>query len=119
GLLVAVDDPAAGQVVRAQLDHHPVLREDPDVVLTHLARDVSENLVPVAQLDAEHRVRQSLDHGALDLDDTVLLRHVLRYLSSTGPTRVMPGPTRGKGGTDMVDGEAADEPHARTHRRRT
>lgn len=35
--LVAVDDAAAGQVVRAQLHHHTVLGEDPDVVLTHLA----------------------------------------------------------------------------------
>ena len=37
GLLVAVDDAAARQVIRAQLHHHTVLGEDPDVVLTHLA----------------------------------------------------------------------------------
>lgn len=36
-LLVAVDDPAAGQVVRAQFHHYTVLRKDPDVVLTHFA----------------------------------------------------------------------------------
>src|SRR5688572_16738944 len=77
-LLVAVDDPAAGQVVRAELDDDAVLREDPDVVLAHLARDVGEHLVAVGQLDPEHRVRESLDHRALDLDDTVLLRHILR-----------------------------------------
>src|SRR5699024_4471433 len=58
GLLVAVDDAAAAEVVRAELDHHPVLGEDPDVVLAHLARDVSEDDVPVAQLYSEHRVRE-------------------------------------------------------------
>ena len=76
-LLVAVGDPATGQVVRAQLDDHTVLREDPDVVLSHLARDVSEDLVPVGQLNAEHRVGQSFDHGSFDLDDTVFFGHSL------------------------------------------
>src|SRR3954467_14581041 len=37
GSLVAVDDPAARQVVRRQLHDDLVLGEDPDVVLTHLA----------------------------------------------------------------------------------
>src|SRR5690349_6114916 len=78
--LVAVDDAAAGEVVRAQLHHHAVLGEDPDVVLAHLAGDVREDLVPVGQLDAEHRVRERLHDAALDLDDSVLLRHVLRNL---------------------------------------
>jgi hypothetical protein len=31
--------------------------------------------VSVGQLDAEHRVRQSLDNRSLDLDDAVLLGH--------------------------------------------
>src|SRR5690349_8341720 len=86
-LLVAVDDPATGQVVRAELDHYAVLGEDPDVVLTHLARDVSENLVTVGQLNPEHGVRESLDDRALDLDDTVLLGHSLHNLLS----RPLPG----------------------------
>ena len=75
---VTEDDAAAGQVIWAELHHHAVLREDPDVVLTHLARNVSEDLVTVGELYAEHSVRQSLHDHALDLDDTVLLRHVLR-----------------------------------------
>jgi hypothetical protein len=36
GLLVAVDDAPAGQVIWAQLHHYAVLWEDPDVVLAHL-----------------------------------------------------------------------------------
>src|SRR5690348_11753871 len=69
-LLVAVDDPAAGQVVGAELHHHAILREDSDVVLTHLPGDVCEHDVLVRQLNAEHRVGQRFSHDALDLDDT-------------------------------------------------
>src|SRR3954453_20099295 len=82
--LVPIDDATAGEVVRRELDDDPVLRNDADVVLPHLAADVSEDLVPVAQLDPEHRVRQSLDNGAFDLDHAFFLRHVLRILCSPG-----------------------------------
>src|SRR6476659_6935028 len=76
-LLVAVDDATPGEVVRRELHHHAVLGEDPDVVLAHLAADVGQDLVTVAQLDPEHRVRESLHDGALDLDHTFFFRHVL------------------------------------------
>ena len=46
-LLVPVDDPAAGQVVGRELHDHPVLGEDPDVVLPHLAADVARTLCPL------------------------------------------------------------------------
>src|SRR4051812_5960471 len=85
-LLVAVDDASSGQVVRRELDHHAVLGEDPDVVLTHLAADVREDPVPVLQLHAKHRVGERLDDPALDLDGPVLLRHVLRC-----PTNLLSG----------------------------
>src|SRR4051812_14427050 len=78
GLLVAVDDATAGQVVGRELHDHAVLGQDADVVLPHLAADVGEDLVAVLQLHAEHRVGERLDHTALDLDGPVLLRHVLR-----------------------------------------
>src|SRR5664279_242423 len=81
GLLVAVDDPAASQVVGAQLHDHAVLGEDADVVLAHLARDMSENLVAVGQLNAEHRVGKSFDNRALNLDDAVLFGHTFFYRS--------------------------------------
>src|SRR5699024_7902654 len=74
-LLVAVADPSAGEVVVRQLHDHAVLRQDADVVLPHLAADVGEDLMPVLELDAEHCVRQRLDHTALDLDGSVFLCH--------------------------------------------
>src|SRR6266545_8254294 len=72
--LVPVDDPAAGQVVRRQLDRHLVPRQDLDEVHPHLARDVGQHLVAVLELHAEHRVGERLDHRALDLD-ALFLRH--------------------------------------------
>src|SRR3954469_17041296 len=78
GSLVAVDDPTPGEVVRAQLDDDPVLGEDADVVLSHLAADVRQDLVAVRELNAEHGVRERLDDRSLDLDCAILLRHVLR-----------------------------------------
>src|SRR4051794_33817631 len=93
-LLVPVDDPTPREVVRRELHHHAVLGEDPDVVLAHLAADVGQDLVTVAQLHPEHGVRESLDDGALDLDHTFFFRHVLRYLSAghLPSTREPPGP---------------------------
>src|ERR1700751_3444225 len=81
-LLVSVHDAAPGQVVGRQLHHHPVLGQDADVVLPHLAADVGEYLVSVLQLNAEHRIGQGLDHAALDLDGTVLLGHTSQRSSS-------------------------------------
>jgi hypothetical protein len=80
-LFVAVDDAPAGEVVRRELYDDPILREDPDVVLTHLAADVSEHLVTIAQLHSEHRVGQGLDHAAFDLDGPVFLGHILHASS--------------------------------------
>src|SRR5689334_25145420 len=86
--LVAVDDPTPGEVVRRELHHDPVLGEDPDVVLSHLAADVREHLVPVGQLHTEHGVGKGLRDGALDLDHAFFLRHVLHNLLS----RCLPWP---------------------------
>src|SRR6478735_6335620 len=91
GLAVAVDDTAAGQVVGAELHDHAVLRDDADVVLPHLARDRGEDLVSVAQLNAEHRIGQRLGDHAFDLDDTVFLRHTLANAQQTGRSAVWVG----------------------------
>src|SRR5947209_17856252 len=48
--LVAVDDAPASQVVRRQLDDDPVLGQDADVVLPHLAADMGQNLVAIGDL---------------------------------------------------------------------
>src|SRR5574340_245614 len=55
-LLEAIRDPAPAQVVGRQLDDDLVARQDADVVHTHLARDVSEHLVPVIEVYPKHRI---------------------------------------------------------------
>src|ERR1700709_438957 len=99
GSLVAVDDPAARQVVRRQLHDDLVLGEDSDVVLTHLPADVCQDLVPVLELDPEHRVGQGLDDPALDLDGAVLLRHVLRTSLAGRPA---PAPRSARTGSALA-----------------
>src|ERR671922_1680907 len=73
-LLEPIHHTTSGEVVRRQLHLDPITGEDPDVMHPHLPRDVCQHLVPVLQLDPEHRVRQRLDHRSLDLDH-VVFRH--------------------------------------------
>ena len=56
-LLVPVNDPTSGEVVWTEVYNHTILRQDADVVLSHLPADVSENFVSIGELDAEHRIR--------------------------------------------------------------
>jgi hypothetical protein len=72
-LLVAVDDPAAVQIVRRQLDLDPVTGEDPDAVTPHLAGGVAEGLVPAVERDPEIAVPERLDDLAVELDLLFLL----------------------------------------------
>src|SRR2546423_509954 len=66
-LAVAVDDPAARQVVRRELDADAVARRDADEVAAHAAGRVGDELVAALELHLEHRVRQSLrDRGVHD-----------------------------------------------------
>src|SRR5256712_3303965 len=83
-LFEPVRDPAPREVVRRQLDLHPIAREDPDEVHPHLAAHVREHPVTVVQLHSEHRVRQRLHHGPFDLD-RVFLRH-FRVSTSGSPS---------------------------------
>ena len=66
---VPVGDPAAIEVVGAQLDLDLVAREDPDVVLPHLPGDGRENGVSApVELHPEHRARERFDDLSFDLD---------------------------------------------------
>jgi hypothetical protein len=66
---ISVSDSPSGQVVRRELDLHPIARQDADVVLSHLPGDRGEDIVAaLVKLDAEHGARQRLDDLSLDLD---------------------------------------------------
>ena len=60
-LLIAVHNPSAIQVVWAQFYCHSIPGENTNEILPHSARDVSQNLMPLFELDLEHGVRQGLD----------------------------------------------------------
>src|SRR5438445_10174318 len=70
---LSVGDSTASEVVGRQFHLHLVARKDADVVLSHLPRDLRQHLVPVVQLDAEHRAGKRLGDLAFDLDLVVLL----------------------------------------------
>ena len=72
-LLVAVNDPAAVEIVRRELDLHPVAGEDTDAVAPHLPGRVSERLVAAVERNPEITVPQSLDDLAVELDLLFLL----------------------------------------------
>ena len=54
------NDPGLVQVVRRHLEFHAVAQREPDETLPHLAGNMSQYLVLVCQLHAEHRARE---HG--------------------------------------------------------
>src|SRR2546425_5899152 len=98
-LLEPISDPATGEVVRRQLDLHTVAGQDANEVHPHLPADVREHLVPVLELDPEHRVGQRLDHHPLDLDRVFFRHHPrpagvvradwpVRLVSTSGPFSV-------------------------------
>src|SRR5947207_1577095 len=84
-LLKAIGDAAAGQVIRRQLDQHPISRQDLNEVQPDLARDMRQDLVAVRQFNLEHGVRQRLPHHAFDFN-RVFLRHKLLYRRRSAPT---------------------------------
>ena len=67
-LAMAIDDPRAVEVIRGDLDPHPIPRQDPDAEAPHLAGHVAEHLVAVVELHPEHRVRERLHDLAFEFD---------------------------------------------------
>ena len=66
--LLAVRNPAAGQVVGRHFQLHAVSQQNADVIAPHLPGEVSQNLMAVIQLDLELSCRQRLNHSAFHLD---------------------------------------------------
>src|SRR6202795_5302864 len=67
-LPLAVNAPAAAEVVRRKLDNDLVARQDLDPVAAHLARRVAQRLLPVLEEDLVHPAAECLDHLAFHLD---------------------------------------------------
>src|SRR5579863_2278004 len=82
GLLVAVNDSAAVQVVGAQLHRHAVAGKDADKVLAHPARDMGEHLMVVLKLDLEHGIGQRLGDRRHDFNRVFLRQSISRFCRS-------------------------------------
>jgi len=65
-VLAAIDDDAAGRIVRSQRDRDLVAEHDANAVLAQLAAKMGEDLVAILQLDLEIARWQDLDHAALE-----------------------------------------------------
>src|SRR5690606_26233074 len=86
----AVSDAAVGEVVRRQLDGDRVAGEDTDVMLAHLAGDVSGHDMAVLQLDPEHGIGQGLDDFALHLDRLFFCHSPLSQLWLCAGAQILP-----------------------------
>src|SRR5205814_1623965 len=86
-LALAVDDPAAAEVVRRDLDLHAVARIDADPVAAHLAGGVAEGLVAVVERDLVHAVAEGLDDLTLELDLLLFPCHVTSFRTRVRPAR--------------------------------
>src|SRR5574341_6527 len=80
-------DPSPLEVVRRQLHEHLVARDHADEVHPHLPGDVRQDLVPVLELDLEHRVRKGLGNGPFHLNDVFVRQQRSRH----GSPRKYPG----------------------------
>src|SRR4051812_7576891 len=83
---MAVHDARAVEVVRRDLDPHPVAGEDADAKPPHLPGHVAQDLVAVVELHPEHGVRERLDDLAFELD-LLFLRQIqmIRTFVACGP----------------------------------
>jgi hypothetical protein len=79
-LLVPVNDPAAREVIRRKLHRDAISRQDADEILAHLSGDVSQHLMLVFELDAEHRVWERLNDSGHYFNGVFLAAVLLRLL---------------------------------------
>ena len=71
-LLASPCDPALGQVIRRHLNGYFVTGQDLNEIHSELAGNMCQNVVSVANVNFEHRIRQCIGYDALNLDYVVL-----------------------------------------------
>ena len=80
-LLIPVNNSPAIQIVRTQLDGHPVTRQNADEVLSHASGNMRQYLVLVLQFHLEHRIRQRFDDHRHYFNRIFLRQTVSRFCS--------------------------------------
>ena len=82
-LFTSPRDPTAGQVIRAHLNRDLVAGQDLNKVHPELAGNVCQNGMPIADIDAEHGIRQRINHDALEFDDVIFCQELFTPLVMT------------------------------------
>lgn len=72
-------DASFGQVVRRQLNRHPVTSEDPDVMLPHLTGQVGQHFVTLAYFYFECSVTHTFNHSSIDRDHVFFWNDVTSF----------------------------------------
>ena len=67
------------QVVRRQLNGHPVTCQDPDVVLAHLAGQMSQYLMPLAYFHLECSISHTFDYSSINRDHVFFWNDVTSF----------------------------------------
>ena len=80
-LIFAVGDSALRKIVRCQLNLYAVTWHEADIVLSHLAGDVSYYLVAVLKLDSKLCAWQCFDNNTSQFDDLLVPRHRYNLLN--------------------------------------
>ncbi len=70
-LLEPIGNAPAVQIIYRQLNRDLIARQDLDVMHPHLARDMSQDIVPVLELNPKHCVWQRLEYCPLELDNVL------------------------------------------------
>src|SRR5271163_3916301 len=83
GLLIAVDNPPACKIVRAELHCHAIAGKNPDKILPHAPRNMGQSLVLVFKLHLEHGIRQRLDDRCHHFNRVFLRQTLSRSASPT------------------------------------
>src|SRR5216684_1676754 len=85
-LFVAIDNPAAIQIVWRKLDGDLVPRKDTNEILAHLAGHMRQHFVLVLQLHPEHGVRQWFQNNCHHFNRVFFAHRLLKsfYLVALG-----------------------------------
>ena len=71
--------PSLCQVVRRQLNRHPVACQDPDVVLAHFAGQMGQYLVPLGNLNLECSITHTFDYSSINRDHVFFWNDVTSF----------------------------------------
>jgi hypothetical protein len=71
--------PSLCQVVRRQLNGHPVTCQDPDVVLAHLTGQMSQYLMPLAYFYLECSISHTLYYSSINRDHVFFWNDVTSF----------------------------------------